>query len=73
MTEEEILASIDNAWRALARRYDKEHNESFRIAMNCLAEIIAKVKTEYNEENNREEQISIDEWMKWLESEVEGE
>ena len=69
MTAEEILKSIDNAWTALAQQYNSAPDDYTRRAMNLIAKIISKVKSEFDTENSREAQISIEEWLAWLESE----
>lgn len=69
MTAEEILTSIENAWIALARQYNSAPDDYTRRAMNLIAKIVSKVKSEFDAENNRELQISIDEWLEWLGSE----
>ena len=65
MTDKEVVKSLDNAWMALARRYKKYPDEGIRCGMNLLAKIIGEVKTEV-EENHREKQITIEEWIAML-------
>lgn len=62
MTDREVVESFDNAWRALARRYQKYPDEGTRCALNLLSKMIREVKSEV-EESHREKQITIDEWI----------
>ena len=39
MTGKEVIESLDNAWRALTRQYDKNPDEGTRCGMNLLAKI----------------------------------
>ena len=65
MTDKEVVKSLDNAWMALTRRYKQYPDEGIRCGMNLLAKIIGEVKTEV-EENHREKQITIEEWIAML-------
>ena len=65
MTDKEVIKSLDNAWMTLAKQYKKYPDEGIRCGMNLLAKIIGKVKTEV-EENHRERQITIEEWIAML-------
>ncbi len=62
MTDKEVVESFDNAWRALARQYQKYPDNDIRCGLNLLREIIGNVKAEV-EENHKEGQITIDEWI----------
>ena len=44
-----VEQTLDNAWCALAHQYVDSPSESSRIAMNLLAKIIGKVKSELTE------------------------
>ena len=70
VTAEDVLESIDNAWRAIAQQYQNNSCEELRCACNLLGKICAKVRGEANRKNKGDngEQISIDEWIKWLNS-----
>lgn len=68
MTGKEVIESLDNAWRALTRQYDKNPDEGTRCGMNLLAKIIGIIKTEV-EESNKEKQITIEEWITILQKE----
>lgn len=65
MTDREVVESLNNAWRALAKQYQRCPNESIKDALNLLSKIIGKVNTEV-EESHREVQISIEEWISML-------
>lgn len=65
VTGKGVIESLDNAWRALTRQYDKNPDEGTRCGMNLLAKIIGIVKTEM-EESNKEKQITIEEWITML-------
>ena len=56
MADMEVIESLDNAWRTLARQYTKYPDEGIRCGMNLLAKVIAKVRSEV-EESHREKQI----------------
>lgn len=62
MSDMEVVESFNNAWRALART---DIDETQRVAMNMLARMISKVKSEV-EESHREHQITVDEWLEML-------
>ena len=65
MKDTEVIESLNNAWRALCERYDITRNEETRRALNLLREIINKADFEVKE-SNKEKQISIEEWIRWL-------
>ncbi len=65
MTDTEVVESLDNAWRALARQYNRHPDEGIRCGMNLLAKVIGKVRSEV-EESHREKQITIEEWIAML-------
>lgn len=50
-----VEQTLDNAWCALAHQYVDSPSESSRIAMNLLAKIIGKVKSELTEIQLQEE------------------
>ncbi len=62
MTDIEVVGSLDNAWRALARQYHRYPDDGIRCGMNLLAKVIGKVRSEV-EESHREKQITIEEWI----------
>lgn len=73
MTGDDILNSLDNAWRALSVQYADCPDDGIRCGMNLLAKIIAKVCAEAKkgrdakigkEDENR--QITLDEWLAML-------
>ncbi len=72
MKDTEVIESLNNAWRALCERYDITRNEETRRALNLLREIINKADFEVKESNkkkqqiSKEKQISIEEWIRWL-------
>lgn len=72
MKDTEVIESLNNAWRALCERYDITRNEETRRALNLLREIINKVDFKVKESNkkkqqiSKEKQISIEEWIRWL-------
>lgn len=70
MTDKEVLKSFDNAWIALARKYNKYSSENTRYALNLLREMKEEVASQV-EKSNREKQITIEEWIEWLQSKEE--
>ena len=70
VTAENVIESIDNAWSALCRQYDEVRSEDVRIALNMVGKICMKVKSEMSKKNKNvtEPQISIEEWLEWLNS-----
>ena len=66
MTAQEVIDSLNNAWRALARSYSEHPNVELQCAMNVTARIIARVEGEMKEREPKEGQISIEEWLSWL-------
>ncbi len=46
MTDKEVLKSFDNAWIALARKYDKSPSENTRYALNLLREMKGEVASQ---------------------------
>ena len=70
MTYKEVLKSFDNAWIALARKYDKSPSENTRYALNLLREMKGEVASQV-EKSNREKQITIEDWIEWLQSKEE--
>lgn len=69
MTDKEVIESFDNAWRALARQYQKYPDEGTRYGLNLLSKIIKQVKSEV-EESERKGQVTIDEWIVMLQKGV---
>lgn len=70
-TEDRVITSFNNCWRAMAAQYQSCTDECVRQAMNLLAKIIGKVETELHERRKKQGgQITIDEWLQWLESEA---
>lgn len=70
MKSEDIFESLNNAWRALCKQYHGYPNEDMRNSLNLLSKIIRQAKRKYDD-SNKEMQISIEEWIEWLKSEVE--
>lgn len=68
--ENNIIESFNNCWRALARQYSNDPSEVLQYTSNMLAKIIGKVETEVKARRNRDNQMSIDEWLAWFESEA---
>lgn len=66
MTPEEIFESFNNAWRGLCRLYDNCRTENLRNDLNLLSKIIRKVEDEYERSKiePKEDQISIEEWIR---------
>lgn len=72
MTGKQVIESMDNAWRALCAQYDNDRDEATRRALNLLSRITAKMRSEFDEaEKNDGKQISIFEWLEWLNSDAE--
>ncbi len=69
MTDKEVVKSLDNAWIALVRQYDNYPDEGIRCGMNLLRKIIGEVKSEV-EENHRQKQITIDDWIAMLQKRI---
>lgn len=67
MTDMDVVECLHNAWVALARQYDKYPDDGIRCGMNLLAKVIGEVKSEV-EENHREKQITIEEWIAMLQN-----
>lgn len=65
MKDTEVIESMNNAWRALARRYQKSPDGAVRNAMNMLSGIINEVDRAVKD-SNRVQQITIDEWIEML-------
>jgi len=68
MKDYDVIESLNNAWRALCRQYEKQREESMRMALNLLSKIIEEVESEVRE-SHRVEQITIEEWIKMLNEE----
>lgn len=67
MTGKQVIESMDNAWRALCVQYDNNRDEETRRALNLLSKITAIMKSEFDEaEKNDGKQITIEEWLAWL-------
>lgn len=62
MTDKEVVESLNNAWRALGRQYQKCPDEGIQCGLNLLAKIVGQVRSEV-EESHREKQITIEEWI----------
>lgn len=65
--DEDIIQSLDNAWIALCKEYDKCREEHIRLSINLLGKIIDKVK---GKPKNTYEQITIEQWLEWMKQEV---
>ena len=46
MTDAEVVESLNNAWRAMCRQYDKNPDETMRWALNIVSRVVAKVEYE---------------------------
>lgn len=70
VTAENVLESIQNAWNALIEQYTNCPSEEMRNAINLVGRICAKVKSQMSEKEKgtQGEQISIEEWIEWLNS-----
>lgn len=66
MTVQEVIDSLNNAWRGLTRKYSEYPHQDTQYALNLLARIIAKIESEMKEREPKEDQISIDEWLSWF-------
>ena len=77
MTDIEVLESLDNAWRALNKVYNNNPDENIRWVTNFLAKIIGEVKTEvkrsHEKEKRKEGQITIEEWIAFLNESLDEE
>lgn len=73
MKDTDVIESLNNAWRALCRRYNDIHyrNETTRNALNLLSGIIGEVERQVKESNTAK-QMTIEEWLDWLEKEEEA-
>lgn len=72
MTGKQVIESMDNAWRALCVQYDNARDEETRRALNLLSRVTQKMRSEFNEaEKNDGKQITIEEWLAWLNSDEE--
>lgn len=67
MKDTDVITSLNNAWRALAKIYYNGPNEEMRHAMNLLAKIIGEVESE-GKKSHEEKQITVDEWIALLKS-----
>ncbi len=70
MTGDDILNSLDNAWRALSVQYNNCRDEGIRCGMNLLGKIIEKVCAEAKRgrdakigKEDENQQITLDEWL----------
>lgn len=68
MIGDDILESLDNAWKAMAVQYNNCPNDGIRCGMNLLAKIIEEVHAEARRDakigkagENR--QITLEEWL----------
>ena len=66
MTDYEVIESFDNSWRAMCSLYRDKPTQELQTALNMVGRIIDKVRKEVDEAH-AERQITIDEWMEWLE------
>ena len=62
MTDAEVVESLNNAWRAMCRQYDKNPDETMRWALNIVSRVVAKVEYEVGQ-SHKARQITIDEWI----------
>ena len=69
--EEKTIESLNNCWKALLTQYQDSPSEEMRYAVNLVGKICAKVKNDYDNYKNEDgKQITIDEWLAWLESNI---
>lgn len=66
MTDIEVVESFNNSWKAMCILYRENPTQELQSALNMVGRIIGKVKKEVDEAH-AERQITIDEWMEWLE------
>ncbi len=73
MTGDDILNSLDNAWRALSVQYADCRDEGIRCGMNLLAKIIEEVRAEAKRDRDTKigeagenRQITLEEWLSVL-------
>lgn len=63
-----VIESLNKAWSALCEQYDNSPDEEIRIAVNLLAKVIRKVKSDFIElqKENEPHQITIEEWLSFF-------
>ena len=70
MTGQEVIDTMNNAWRALVRQYKANPGEDIQCALNLLAKICNHIECAYKESEKRAkreaEQITIEEWIAFL-------
>ena len=70
MKEQILINTLDNAWNALSEYYVDSPDESTRIAMNKLSQIINKVKKDLFDiekaENKARQAIELQEWREYM-------
>lgn len=73
MKDTEVIESLNNAWRALSRRYNniRYRDEVTRRALNLLNGIIGEVERKVKESNTTK-QMTIEDWLEWLEKREES-
>lgn len=72
MTGKQVIESMDNAWRALCEQYQNAPDDETRRVLNLVGKIVTKMRCEFNEaEKNDGKQITIEEWLAWLNSDAE--
>lgn len=72
MTSKQVIESMNNAWRALVTQYQNAPDEETRRVINIVSKIIIKMETEFNKaEKNNGKQITVEEWLAWLNSDAE--
>lgn len=68
---DDIFATLDNCWLALCKRMREKPTIETQRVMNALARIIQTAKSEtIKRKNEVNKQVSIDEWLAWLEKET---
>ena len=72
MTGKQVIESMDNAWRAMCEQYDNARDEETRRALILLGRLTTEMKSKFDEaEKNDGKQITIEEWLAWLNSDAE--
>lgn len=70
MTDKEVIDNFHTAWKALAYQYNECPDDETRRALNLLKKMIdfvdGKVREEKLKEEQKEKQISLEEWINWF-------
>ena len=66
----DVFETLNNCWRALCRRMRDDPTSETQRVMNLLARIIntteSEVRKRQHAQHAEEKQISIEEWIAWL-------